>query len=834
MTRIRFRSIRSLVLTVPLLASVFRLEAAEIEAFANYSDHHSEGRSIVFTSSTGQRLRVTPYGDYIVRVQWVRKDEDFFSDDRYEMVESHDWDGSLRLSEHESFFLLQTHADNGVVLNISKNPMRISFSSPGWNKPVLRENEGVHWEENSIHATFACDTEEHFTGLGHGYFGRSDRLDLKGQTLQRNYGTEHGQQAPLIVPFYLSSNGYGIFLNSTFPNSFNFGKDGIYEFSIAGNGRMDYFFILGPDFAGILDRYTQLTGRPRLPPIAMFGLGLSDKGNDENSSDPSDERWWKRKVIEHRAAGFPIDHLINDNRWRAGGGKRCESYFEWDTTRFPDPREYEQWVKANGLVVTIDFNRCIAKASERWNPSFNIPVSDSIDFGDSAPDFTRKEVREWFWNLHWRKALSPKLKYPGDALWIDEFDELGKAPASMTLGNGRTWMEMKNYWFFLIAKALVQEGWDEKIGPAKRPFVWVRGMTAGAQRYATLWSGDIKPTYDDMRSQIRSMQLAGLSGFPFWGHDAGGFYDWENKKGPDDVMYRKWSMAFGSFSPFWKPHGMGQSRWPLDRPADVQKDAKTYSELRYKLMPYTYSYAHEASRTGMPIARAMVFEHQHDSLAWKYDLQYMWGREFLVAPNCFDDSSVALWLPTGTWYDFWDDSLWTGNRQITYASPVGVLPLFVRTGSIIPMAPFALSTAFIQKDQLCVHVYVGRDGDFTLTEDDGITEMYRTRGELRTTKFVFIQSIMSLSIGAGSGMYEHAPAYRAYRVVFHGLSHPICFNVNGRQLNFVKSEQEAVASGEGLLWDKEKRCLSVFIKKTPIDRTLLVQGVKDCPGDGAE
>ena len=467
----------------------------------------------------------------------------------------------------------------------------------------------------------------------------------------------------------------------------------------------------------------------------------------------------------------------------------------------------------------------------RWNPSFNIPVSDSIDFGNSAPDFTRKEVRDWFWYLHWRKSLSPKLGYPGDALWIDEFDELGKAPDAMILGNGRTWMEMKNYWFFLIAKALVQEGWDKKIAPAKRPFVWVRGMTAGAQRYATLWSGDITPTYEDMRSQIRAMQLAGLSGFPFWGHDAGGFYDWKNKKGPDDIMYRKWSMVFGSFSPFWKPHGMGESRWPLDRSPEAQKDARTYGELRYKLMPYIYTFAHEASKTGMPIARAMIIEHQANPLAWKYDLQYMWGSEFLVAPNCSDDSSVAVWLPEGAWYDFWNDSLWTGNQQIKYATPVGALPLFVKAGSIVPMAPFALSTAFIQKDQLSVHVYVGKDGEFTLIDDDGITESYRTKGELQTTKFVFVQSIMTLSIGAAAGTYEYAPTHRRYHVEFHGLSRPMCININGRQLKFFKSDEEALSSDEGLVWNKEKGCLSVYTKRVPIDRSLLIQGVKDCPAD---
>jgi alpha-glucosidase (family GH31 glycosyl hydrolase) len=90
-------------------------------------------------------------------------------------------------------------------------------------------------------------------------------------------------------------------------------------------------------------------------------------------------------------------------------------------------------------------------------------------------------VRAWFWRLFWRKSLNPILGYPGDALWIGEFDELGPAPPSVRLGNGRSWAEMRNYWFFLIAEALVQEGWDKEVGPAKRPFIWVRGMTAGAQ-----------------------------------------------------------------------------------------------------------------------------------------------------------------------------------------------------------------------------------------------------------------------------------------------------------------------------------------------------------------
>jgi alpha-D-xyloside xylohydrolase len=241
---------------------------------------------------------------------------------------------------------------------------------------------------------------------------------------------------------------------------------------------------------------------------------------------------------------------------------------------------------------------------------------------------------------------------------------MGKAPVTMKFENGTTWGEMRNYWFFLISKALVQEGWDKSFNGTKRPFVWVRGMTAGAQRYATLWSGDILSTYDEMKMQIRGLQLAGLSGFPFWAHDAGGFRLGESKDAPDDAMYRQWSMAFGSFTPFWKPHGIGKSRWPLDRSADVQKDATTYSEMRYQLMPYIYTYAQKANETGMPMARAMVIDYQNDPLAWKSDLQYLWGNEFLVAPNCSDNDNVSVWFPKGEWYDFWSDEKIEGNKRL--------------------------------------------------------------------------------------------------------------------------------------------------------------------------
>lgn len=727
------------------------------------------------------------------------------------MVETHSWIGELKEQENDSTLFLSTGREDGLTVEVKKNPLRISIVESESGDLLIADRKGIGWNGMSISVDLESDHNEHFTGLGHGYYGRESTLDLKGKTIRRNYGTEHGQQAPLLVPFFLSNKGYGIFLNSTFPNTFEFDSGGTYRFSIDGEGRMDYFVIIGPSFRDIIDRYTQLTGRPRLLPKSAFGLALSDKGNDHTSSDPSNEQWWKRKIGEHRTAGFPLDHIVNDNRWRAGGGQRCLSRFEWDRERYPDPKEYASWVKANGLILTLDLNRCISSHSEGWKKEFNIPRSDSIDFNDSAPDLTKKEVQEWFWKLFWEKSLDPKLEFPGDALWIDEFDEMGKAPVEMVLGNGRTWKEMRNYWFFLIAKSLVQQGWDRSFGDTKRPFVWVRGMTAGAQRYATLWSGDIKPSYADMRTQIRSMQLAGLSGFPYWGHDAGGFNNWEENRGPDDAMYRQWSMAFGSFTPFWKPHGIGRSRWPLDRPESVQSDAHTYSELRYRLMPYLYSAAHTASRTGIPIARAMVIDHQHEMNAWKYDLQYMWGESMLIAPNCADSGTVQLWLPAGDWYDLWNDERIKGNREISYDAPIGKLPVFVKAGSIIPMGNYAVSTAFLSSESLTIHLYPGTNASFQLIEDDGISEFHRTKDERRITAMSYDESASTLRIGASSGTFAGAADRRVYRVEIHGIKKEQCVLVNGKKMNALSTRKKISNGIEGTRWDERRAVLSIFL-----------------------
>ncbi|MUH72531.1 TIM-barrel domain-containing protein [Psychrosphaera haliotis] len=759
-----------------------QLSFASFASFAGSVNEPSKtaDKSILFTLDNGNKLKVSAYGDEIIRLHSTVKGQPFYADNHYEMVASHDWRQNLALSSTKTHWQVAPIGNKSLQVLISKNTLKATFLENG--VITLAELQSPSKTGTIIKTEFAYQQDEHFTGLGHGFYGREPKLDLKGQRTGRNYGKQPIEQAPLIVPFYLSSKGYGVFLNSTFTNEFSFGDKEEYSVAIDDHGfsgQMDYFYISGGKLANVLDNYTQLTGRPRLPAKSMFGLQLSDKGHDHDSPTPSNETWWKNKILEHREAGYPLDHVINDNRWRAAGGKRCESKLDWDKERYPDPAAYQQWLEKNALVLTLDFNRCIAKKSEGWKASFNLPSIDNIQFPNSAPDLTNAEFRSWFWDVFYKKALVPEKQYPGDALWIDEFDEQGAADKSMILSNGRSSAEMRNYWFFLIAKALVADGWD-KSGINKRPFVWVRGMTAGAQRYATLWSGDIYPNYNDMQSQIRGMQLAGLSGFPFWGHDAGGFYDWKNNLGPDETLYQQWSIGFGSFSPIWKPHGMGQSRWPLDRSKASQKAFLTYAQMRYELMPYTYSMAHEASLTGLPIARAMVLDYQEEELAWQYDLQYMWGDSMLVAPQTKSQGKMTLWLPPGQWYQYASNKIVKGDNVVGIEPAADELPLYVKAGAIIPKRQFVKSTGFIDKSRLGIDIYVGADSSFTLVEDDDKTEAYRTKNQKRLTQIYYSQSSRQVKVNAAVGTFSGAQDKRAITLRFFGTNNITSVKVNGK------------------------------------------------------
>ena len=204
--------------------------------------------------------------------------------------------------------------------------------------------------------------------------------------------------------------------------------------------------------------------------------------------------------------------------------------------------------------------------------------------------------------------------------------------------------------------------------------------------------------------------------------------------------------------------------------------------------------------------------------AWEMDLEYYWGAEMLVAPNFSDgNSNVSVWLPDGDWYDFWTDAKLEGGTTEDVYAATGDIPVFVKAGAIIPMAPFATSTFFIEKDVLSIHVYTGADGLFSLYEDDGVTEKFRTQSASALTPLAFSQANLQVSVGAVEGSYDAAPSARSYRIIYHGLSAEAALALDGTTLTSYPNEGAITAGQNGVVWDAASQLLTVVLASRAVD-----------------
>src|SRR5436190_1068762 len=181
---------RPVVVAVVLLGSLLARGALAQQQVGNYASRAVAGRSVVVTGASGEKIRITPYGDYIVRIQVAKNGETFYADDRYHMVERHDWPGSLTVGETASSLTLTTAASDGVSLSLAKQPMRFAFSVKNQTAALLNEGSGVTWSGNTVNESFSATTDEHFAGLGHLLHGHIDKLDRRGTSLKVTAGSE--------------------------------------------------------------------------------------------------------------------------------------------------------------------------------------------------------------------------------------------------------------------------------------------------------------------------------------------------------------------------------------------------------------------------------------------------------------------------------------------------------------------------------------------------------------------------------------------------------------------------------------------------------------------
>lgn len=562
----------------------------------------------------------------------------------------------------------------------------------------------------AYHESFAAAPDEAFSGFGESF----TRLDKRGQRpLMWNFdafGAE-SQRAYKNIPLYVSSRGYGVLVDSGAPLEFDVCQSTHSVVQIlVPDDVMDYYVMAGPAPSEVLDRYDRLTGRPSLPPKWAFGTWISS-----GFCVDSRERVLARaRTIRER--GIPCDVLHLDTYWQSDGHW---SDMRWDPVNFPDPEGMLAELAEMGFKVCLWMNPYISHLSPAFreaadagyllrDPQGEAYVADC--WHGSFPacgivDFTHPGAVEWF------KGLLRPLLRQGVAAFKTDFAE--GVPADAVAANGMSGTDLHNVYTLLFNDAVV----DVTREVNGHELVWARSSYLGGQRHSAQWGGDTYTSYAAMGSTIRGGLAHGLSGVPFWSHDAGGFTG-----RPADDLYVRWTQ-FGALSPLLRLHGT-TTREPWEFP-EVEEQAVAALRLRYRLMPYLYSAAVEAARTGAPMMRALCVDHPDDPVAWQADLQYLLGHDLLVAPMTGPEGVRQVYLPRGRWVDYWTGEVLDGARYVRVAKPLGQIPLFARYGALIPVQE--------QRDtvdvpaEIALVAFGSGGGSAEIHDADGVTVAVATR-----------------------------------------------------------------------------------------------------------
>jgi alpha-D-xyloside xylohydrolase len=565
--------------------------------------------------------------------------------------------------------------------------------------------------------------DEHIYGLGEKFLPP----DRRGQRLESwNFNTwgATSERAYKNVPFFVSSRGYGVFVNTTFRVSWDVGSGANTSISTeleTEDDRLDLFIIGGPRLADVLERYTALTGRAPVPPRWSFGYWQSKYGYRS-----WDEVW---DVVETaRRLEVPLDVIHLDPYWQR---ERMYADLVWDERRFPDPADTIARLRERGVRVCLWVQPWIPSQSDQF--AAGLHAGAFAKRADGSPylydptipgrppnpcgvlDFSSPTGREWYIG----KVLG--LIAQGVSAFKTDFGEA--IPEDAVFANGMRGRQMHNLYPLLYHQAFYEA--FERSGRAGDLVCWGRAGWAGIQRYPVGWSGDMLCNFPSMACTLWGGLAYSLSGVPFWSHDIGGF---QGETNPE--LYIRWAQ-WGLLCSHSRGHGT-TSREPWAQGEQALAVFKRYAELRYRLIPYLYSYAHLAHRTGLPVLRPLVLEFPDDPATYAVDLQYLLGSELLVAP-VFEAGAVErdVYLPAGGWYDFWTETPLAGGSWLSAAAPLESLPLFVRAGRILPLGPLEQFVGQAGTTELSLQVYP-RDGEAegVLHEDGGQTRLVYRDGQL--------------------------------------------------------------------------------------------------------
>ncbi|MBQ9663704.1 MAG: DUF4968 domain-containing protein [Oscillospiraceae bacterium] len=564
------------------------------------------------------------------------------------------------------------------------------------------------------------------------------------------YDAENTDTLYKHIPFYLrlsrrTHRAVGLFYHNFYESVFNMGREKSnyrprYTYWQADGGDVDLFLIGGGSLRRIVDNYTLLTGRPALLPKRALGYQGSSMYYAELEKDSD------AAVLDFidtvKEEGFPIDGFHLSSGYTNFEGKRC--VFTWNHDRFQDPRAYFAAMNAKGAPNVPNVKPGVLLGHPLFEEfrAKNVFVRDSGNHDQPAVgswwggpgafwDFTSPEARET-----WKDYLTRNLIDLGtDSVWNDncEYDSLLDRDAAVDFDRkGGTLGGLKPLMSTLMCRAGAEAVTEHNENA--RPYIVCRSGSAGIQKYAQTWCGDNYTSWKSLQYGIPIITGMGLSGQPNEGADIGGFAG----PAPEEELFVRW-VQNGIFQPRFSIHSANSDNtvtepWMYRASAPLIREAIL---LRYRMAPYLYSAEYEASRTGAPIMRPLVYEFQDDEAVYDESFEFLFGRDLLVA-NVLEPgaSTRRVYLPAGCrWYD-WNDHFrcCEGGQTVEVPVTLETIPLFVREGAVIPMAGNQLmSMERGHVTDLRLLLAPGSDRSYTLYDDDGVSNDWR-KGVFRRTE----------------------------------------------------------------------------------------------------
>ncbi|MET8213773.1 alpha-xylosidase [Streptomyces sp. NPDC005373] len=623
----------------------------------------------------------------------------------------------------------KVHRD-GEVLELSSGELtlRVDTSKP-WRLEFAAEGRVLTTvgERGTGFVTDAAGRHhmvgQHALAVGELVYGLGERFTpfiRNGQTVdiwQADGGTS-SELAYKNIPFHLTNQGYGVFVNHPGKVSYEVGSEAVgqVQFSVEDQS-LEYFIVYGPTPKEILTRYTALTGRPALPPAWALGLWLTTSFTTDY-----DEATVNRFVDGMAERGIPLSVFHFDCFWMR---EYKWSDFAWDADTFPDPEGMLARLKERGLRVCAWINPYIAQKShlfdEGQREGYLVRRADGSVWqwdlwqpGMALVDFTNPAARDWFIG-----QLRVLLDQGVDCFKTD-FGE--RIPTDVVWHDGSDPERMHNYYTHLYNQAVFDLLREER-GEGEA-MLFARSATAGGQQYPVHWGGDCESHANAMAESLRGGLSLGLSGFGFWSHDIGGF-----EGTPTPAVFKRW-VQFGLLSSHSRLHGSKSYRVPWDYGEEAVAVTRAFTLLKHRLAPYLQRAAQQAHSTGIPVMRAMVLEFPDDPAAATLDRQYLLGDDLLVAPVFTEDGTVDYYVPAGTWTNILTGDQVTGPRWVREQHDFHTLPLLARPDAVIPFAADDQHpvSAWADAVELRVHAFAdGAERSVVIPDPAGLGESARFR-----------------------------------------------------------------------------------------------------------